>query len=122
MGKEATEGQLAATIREAVRLRSVMREQGATEEELAAMLEKTVRATWPFTREWHYLCDSCDDTGLILKECPKLPCGRQNPHLPHSYGEPCHCKNGLKFKGKQSDTGTEFTESTRGRKPGRFGR
>jgi len=115
---------LGATIDAAVRLRLQMREDGASEQELAAGLEQTVRASWPFTREWKYLCHNCDDTGGEWRACPgDATCGRDAPHRPHDFVKPCWCSLGRRFREKTKPTdGDDFTESTKGKhRPTRFG-
>ncbi len=114
---------LVATIKEAVRLVDVQRKAGESPEAVAAYLERVVRASWPFTREWKYLCDRCDDVGLVMHDCPKLSCGRRNLHLPHTWGEPCWCAAGQKFKGKPKPEPEDFSAAGKTKRPpSRFGR
>jgi hypothetical protein len=122
MGKP-TDGALADTIKEALRLVDVQRAQGATKAECDAYLEKVVRESWPVTREWKYLCDKCGDTGLEMRECQgDATCGRSKRHLPHEYGDPCWCSAGARFRAKpKSDE--DFSQATaKTKKPSRFGR
>jgi len=118
-----TDGVLSETILEALRIRDRMRADGASVEECDAALEKTLRASWPQTREWKHLCGECRDYGLIIRGCPgdKPFCGRRKVHLPHEYGEPCFCAAGGRFKPKPK-SGEDFTEATKVRQPTRFGR
>ena len=118
-----TEGVLSATITEALRLRDRMRADGATATELDAALEKTLRAAWPFAREWKVLCATCRDYGLDLHQCAgDATCGRTRPHLPHDYGEPCWCAAGKRFRAPMK-TEDDFTQAgTVKRRPSRFGR
>lgn len=82
-------------------MRTEMRAKGADQAELDMATERIVRANWHFTREWKYLCQRCQDLGLELFDCPgDATCGRDKPHLPHAYGQPCWCGAGAKFKQK----------------------
>ena len=112
---------LAATIRAALAIREEQRAAGATPEEIARNFERTVRAVWPFQRVWKYLCNDCHDTGLFLRTCKAgqrcngVSTRADGPHeMPgkysrlctrdvegtyeHTYGEPCVCGQGEKFK------------------------
>jgi hypothetical protein len=46
-----------------------MKAAGATLEARVRGLAAMLRGVWPFTREWHYVCDACDDTGWVLHHC-----------------------------------------------------
>lgn len=75
-------------------------------------LEKTLRAAWPFTRVWHYVCEECSDTGWQPGICVQGSCGRPFK-LPkqraddwtgrgrcvdgHSFVRPCWCAKGRAF-------------------------
>jgi hypothetical protein len=116
-----TDATLGAIIVETIRLRNQMRAHGATADEQAAYLEDIVRRSWPFTREWKYLCERCSDTGLVLQRCrPGARCSgvstrtddwRDKPgkyhrlcvrmedtSYEHEYVEPCWCQAGAPFR------------------------
>lgn len=111
--------QLAAVIAEVFTICDRMRAAGQSRDEIHAYIEGVLRQVWPYQRAWIYGCDSCDDTGLILKTCtpahrchgistrsdsPKDPPGRYRrlcaiePTYTHTYGEPCHCARGDRFR------------------------
>lgn len=93
--------QLSKTIFEAMKVRSEMLTDGASQTEANAVLEEAVRKAWPTVREWKYLCSKCSDYGLEMRECPgDATCGRPNPHLPHEYGMPCTCSRGERYRPK----------------------
>jgi len=83
---------------------------GATREEREYALEETLRDVWPYEREWHYLCSACRDTGLVDQVCePGSRCnGRsttgqtrfcaEHPAYTHTYGTPCACALGARFR------------------------
>jgi hypothetical protein len=97
-----SEKQLAATVAEAVRIRRVMLDDGASMDDADAALERSIRLAWPFTREWKYLCDKCRDCGLEMLFCPgDATCGRTKGHLPHDFGVPCWCPKGKVFRPKE---------------------
>lgn len=88
---------------------------GVPHEERAQYLERTVRACWPFVREWKYLCHLCNDTGLVMHECSgDATCGRGKPHNWHTYGVPCRCGKGSGFR-PRTPTAEDFQQATRGR-------
>lgn len=107
---QADEGTLGRIYIEVMRRREEMRSDGATSEAIEAFTEKATRGAWPTTREWHYTCDDCSDTGWFFGTCTKrTPCGRpfkfpgqhsddytgQGRCSPnHSYVRACHCLNG----------------------------
>lgn len=42
---------------------------------------------------WHDECGACRDTGWEVKTCDgSALCGRQQPHAPHEYVQPCTCR------------------------------
>lgn len=109
------------TVKEALRLRDLDRQAGASEAQQASQLEQIIRRVWPFTREWKYVCRSCDDTGLVMKICragdrcngistrtdgPKETPGKYRRlctrdtegTYTHDYGEPCFCSAGSRFR------------------------
>lgn len=125
MGSQAqADGVLSATILEACRLRVAMKADGATEAELDAAMERTIRQCWPFTREWHFRCRECEDHGLQMRDCPgDSTCGRHKPHLAHDFGQPCWCAKGAAFTKKlHPQTDDDFTKATKVKQPTRFGR
>lgn len=117
-----SEGILAQTMRAAILERDKQRLAGATSDELARNLEQTVRAAWPFVREWKYLCQDCRDYGLMMRECPgDASCGRNSLHLVHEFGVPCWCSVGNRFKTRPKAE-QDFTAATKAkRQPSRFG-
>lgn len=120
----ATDRQLSASILEALRIRAAQRDQGVPEDVIARDFEQTVRACWPYSREWKFLCGECRDYGMVTHQCDgSRQCGRDKPHAPHDYVIPCWCTKGDRFKAK-SKTETDFTEATKSKpKPfARFGR
>ncbi len=121
MGKPTSS--LADTVAEAVRLRAAQKAAGASDAECDRYLEGVLRQSWPFTREWKYLCDKCDDTGLVMGDCSgDATCGRASIHGRHSFGTPCWCSAGNRFKAKPK-TEDDFSQATaKTRKPTRFGR
>ena len=106
-------GPLAQTFVEAMRIWDQQKADGVSKEERLAGLEQTLRAAWPFAREWKFLCGGCGDTGLIMRECRGENgfCGRRKAHLPHEYGEPCSCAAGLKFLGKPKAEPTDYKQA-----------
>lgn len=118
----AKEGRLAATFREAMKAWDQMKADGATLQARVTGLEAMLRDVWPFTREWKYLCSGCEDGGLVFARCPgDATCGRPKEHLPHSYGTPCWCSLGSRFKSKPRGA-DDFTAAGRTSKPARVGR
>ena len=118
-------GVLSQTIAEALRQRDAQKMAGASQAELEANLEATVRACWPVRRAWQYLCQSCGDYGLVMHECPgDATCGRSSPHQGHDYGDPCWCDKGRRYRGRVQTEATtvEAAATKRPRPPTRFGR
>ena len=119
----ATDSVIGQTIQALFREWDAQKAAGATVAERVANLERTVRAMWPFTREWHYLCARCSDYGLEMAECPgDATCGRTKAHLPHDYGTPCWCDAGRRFKPKERTEATAVEAAAKVRKPTRWGR
>ena len=122
-----TEGHLAATILETIRLRDAQKAAGASQVELDANLEKTLRAAWPVTRAWHFWCERCSDYGLVIRECPgDSTCGRAKEgakvHPEHVYAEPCFCHRGARFQPRQPTETSAIEAAAKVRKPTRWGR
>lgn len=109
---DAKLGTLAQTYAEAMRLWDADKAAGVPKAERFARLEKTLRAVWPQTREWHYLCVACRDLGLELYECSGgSECGRTKKHLPHTYGRPCVCAKGALYQDKPKPEPTDYKQA-----------
>lgn len=114
-------GTLAQSLHNALSISRKMKEGGASDAERHGYVEGVLREVWPKRRTapWHYSCDDCSDTGLILMECtpeyrcdgvssrtdgPNVKPGKyqrlctKDPHYRHSYGMPCHCSRGDGFR------------------------
>ena len=101
-------GMLAQTVYAALDIWDQQKADGVSRAERLAGLEKTLRAAWPQTREWKYLCQ-CNDLGLKLSECPgDSTCGRHRDHLPHTFGTPCWCPTGAKYREKPKADPADF--------------
>lgn len=115
-------GALAATFLEAMRLWDAMKADGISRVVRLATLTKTLKAAWPFTREWKFFCSNCDDFGLVISFCSgDETCGRNRPHGPHEFGTPCLCAKGHAFRAKVR-TAEDYTAATKVRQPTRLGR
>ena len=96
-----SDGKLATIFREAMRGWDAMKADGIPIAERVKALEASLRQAWPFTREWKYLCVECNDTGFVLSECHgDATCGREKRHGPHTFGRPCWCSLGARFRPK----------------------
>ncbi len=93
---------LAPAIRHALKVRQELKQAGASADG-DQVLEDAVRKHWPRARDWHYLCDRCDDTGWVVHHCrPKQRCGRTfcDKHdaigatYEHTYVIRCDCPKG----------------------------
>lgn len=115
---------LGQTIKAAFQEWDAQKALGAGVLERVANLEKTLRAAWPQTREWHYLCPQCHDYGLRMADCAgDAGCGRSKAHLPHEFGTPCWCSVGARFKAKERTEESAVESAARVKKqPTRFGR
>lgn len=116
---------LGDTLLEAMRLWHAQAADGASFQERADGLEKTLRAAWPQTREWKYLCERCRDYGWEVVQCDGRHCGRRHPHGPHEFVVPCVCAKGREKEPKSADVSENFTEAVKVSKPKgftRFGR
>jgi hypothetical protein len=72
-----TEGGLASQFAEALDVMDAQKAAGVPFDERVKGLEGVLRASWPQTREWHYVCERCEDTGWWFRICtPELSCGR----------------------------------------------
>jgi hypothetical protein len=139
---------LSQLVEEALQARDRMRADGVSEADIAAGFERLVRDAWPTGREWHYYCEQCQDTGLVIYRCkPGARCNgvstrtdgpfekagkyqRLCAKFPdsdyeHEYGEPCQCRNGSRFKSMPKAEGDDLGDAARKPKPKpftRFGR
>lgn len=134
-------GPLAQTFTEAMRIWDAQKAEGVEQAERVAGLEKSLRAAWPFEREWKYLCQHCDDTGWTFRTCTQdNPCrrpfklqgafsddytGRGRCTDGHTFCAPCNwCDKGQTFRRSLEHTKAkpeDFTQATRS-KPTRVGR
>jgi len=118
-----TDGRLAQVFQEAMKLWDTLRTNGATFEERAAGLELVLRKHWPFTREWKYLCAGCDDTGLVMEQCPgDSSCGRPRAHGPHAFGQACWCSLGARFRDVARPGPEDFAQAGKAKPRGGFKR
>jgi hypothetical protein len=95
-----TDYQLGKTIVEALRLRDLMRAEGATKADLDAAMLKTVKAAWPTVTEEDDRRCACGDTGAVIHTCPghrRCPVSQHPRHGPHTYLTPCSCSEGTRF-------------------------
>ena len=117
-GKSAL-GPLAQSFTIAIQTWDEMKAGGSSPTECLSALEKWLRASWPFSREWKYLCQNCEDTGLTHENCPgDRTCGREKPHGGHTFGTPCWCSLGRRFKEKQAMP-EDFTQAGKMTRVGR---
>ena len=116
-------GTLAQTFTAAMQIWDSQKADGVPKAERLAGLEKSLRAAWPQTRAWKFVCGTCDDVGLMFAECPGNDhCGRQKPHLPHIYGAPCFCSMGVKYRDKPKPEPSDFKAAGRSKPMARVGR
>lgn len=114
---------LGETLMEALRLCDKMRADGVPKAEIRSTLERTLRAAWPQTREWKFLCEQCRDYGLVMTECVgDATCGRTNPHQKHDFGRPCWCSKGDRFRVKEKTPDDTMAAAAKVSKPTRLGR
>ena len=60
---------------------------GVSLPERIGFLTNILKVAWPFSREWKFLCSQCDDTGLVIHQCPgDARCGSK-------WGERAHYLN-----------------------------
>lgn len=120
-----SESALAATMREAMRIRAQMRVDGLSVDECNRQLEGVLRTSWPFTREWHYVCDACRDTGWEERACVGTGfCGLKGCHRPHDYVQVCLCAAGRKHLGPATTETSELATIGKSKPRGftRYGR
>jgi hypothetical protein len=116
-------GHLAKCFAAAMQIWADQRAAGVSFRDRLVGLTQTLRAAWPQTREWKYLCQQCDDYGLVMRACPgDTTCGRHHPHLPHEFGTPCWCDHGRRHRERQKPSAEDFTAAGKSRptKLGRF--
>lgn len=110
-------GLLAQTFIVQMRVWDQQKVEGVSRDDRLNGLDIALRSAWPKGRDepWRYNCENCDDTGLVMRECGgDAMCGRRKkPHYAHTYGEPCWCSNGGKFKTKPQ-SGDDFTSAGKG--------
>lgn len=117
------DGKLANIFHEAMLCWDDMKANGATLEERVRGMEGILRSAWPFTREWKYVCDHCNDHGLMMAMCPgDRTCGRSNVHGSHEFGRPCWCELGRKFRDKPKPTPEDFMQAGKSPKKSGFTR
>lgn len=128
------------SVKEALRLRDKMREDGASEQELAKGLEQSVRAAWPKGREWTYLCTECSDTGVIEMVCKagqrcegtssRVDSWKDEPgkyrrlcalnpasDYTHTYVVPCFCAAGKRYRPQPQTPETDDDRAAKVQKP-----
>ena len=114
------------TVKAAMQQRQEQLAAGATPEEAALNMERSVRAAWPEGQEYHYLCDTCGDTGWRLWRCDgQRRCGCQarfTVHYPHEVADFCTCVKGEAMRPKQTQEAAIATVGKVSRQPSRFGR
>lgn len=117
---------LGGIVREAMAIWDRMRANGESREARIDYLAGVLKTSWPQGRSqpWRYLCDRCDDTGLVLHDCPgDATCGRVKPHGSHAYGVPCWCEKGKAFRPKPKATSEdELVQVGKSKPPTRVGR
>ncbi len=110
-----------------------------------AGLSKTLRACWPFTREWKELCGNCSDTGLVMAVCrrgarcdgismridsahdrpskyQRLCARHPESEYEHDYGTPCWCPLGARFREKAKPAAEDFAQAGKLKPMTRWGR
>lgn len=129
---------LSATILNALAERAQLKAQGFAGPDLDCAFEKVIRECWPFSREWHYNCTACNDTGWEHGECDggsacgpstwrpasSLPCPNRprKEHAPHSFVRVCFCAKGQDLKKKMTDGDQDFSSATKSKPRKTFGR
>jgi hypothetical protein len=95
-----------------------MKANGENFEARCAYLEGILRQILCHGRAWKYLCQQCDDRGLMLSDCPgNDTCGRSKPHLAHTFGRPCHCAKGRQFEKPRDAFPEDYTQAGKTHKP-----
>lgn len=139
-----TEGKLATAFVDAIKILDAQKVAGVPFLERIKGLEGVLRAVWPQTREWHYGCTACHDSGLVMHVCkagarcdgistridsPGARPGKyrrlcaQDPQstYEHEYGTPCFCDRGRRFREVPKLGAEDFTAAGKS-KPTRVGR
>jgi hypothetical protein len=117
--KPVSSGTLAESIRIAMDQFHQQQAAGASLDEARENLARTVRAAWPRRRiePWHYICDTCQDTGWREQDCPARDCGRRRPHAAHFFVRPCVCARGLAVRATiEKPTPADIGDAGAGRK------
>jgi hypothetical protein len=86
-------------------VRAELRRQGASARVIAEATERLVRDRWPYEREWKYLCDQCDDTGLALSLGVTNRLG-----IVVDVGRACSCPKGNLFR-KREPEAADYTQA-----------
>jgi len=113
---------LAKTFEEAMRIWDADKAHGVPLADRQQHLAQTLRAVWPLTRVWRYVCDRCNDTGWEPRSCtPETHCGRRRCEPGHDYVVPCVC---LKGEGRRQQltpsalTQGDFEQAGKGKRKG----
>jgi hypothetical protein len=111
------DGDLHALGKETFRIWDQMRVNQESFDDRCAFLVGVLRQILCFGREWKYLCERCDDYGLVLATCDgSSACGRPRQHLPHTYGTPCVCSRGRQFEKAKPVHAEDYTQAGKTRK------
>lgn len=86
-----------------------MRRNGMTKEQADYALEQHLRSVMTHVQEWKYICEQCDDTGLEILNCPDVRCQRRAEHGPHTYGVPCRCRKGDRWRDRPQTPDDDLT-------------
>lgn len=118
MGIQTADGdtfRLSTAILKAVDDRLALKLAGAAADG-DAVLEAAVRRSWPFRRDWHYVCADCDDTGwqwlvcTLTTRCGRSFCQQHDERYRHGYVVPCNCAKGDAHRPKAMDVLTVDTK------------
>lgn len=123
--KDASRGTLATTYIAAMAIWDAQKADGIPRAERLSGLEKSLRAAWPQTREWKYLCERCSDYGLEILSCQGVTdaiCGEVKPHYAHEFGQPCWCAAGARFREKPKPAPEDFQAAGKSKPMTRVGR
>lgn len=116
---------------DALRFMDEQKAAGVPLHERVKGLDGVLRSAWPQQRAWQYLCDRCDDTGLVMAVCrrgarcdgistrtdhrgetpgkyQRLCAKHPESDYEHEYGTPCWCAAGAKFRDKPRPTPDDF--------------
>jgi hypothetical protein len=110
---------LSSLIPELCELAEDLRAQGQSPDRIEQTLEAHVRMRWPKGREWKFLCNACDDTGLLIT----METVRLYGEMLIPMGRPCFCTLGNRFR-KAPPSEQDYTKAGQAKpKPmTRFGR